>query len=288
MPNMRNIVVFGLIVFFGLLLINSNFKIYEGATGGAPATASTPSVPAPAPAPAPAPSPAPAPAPAPVKSPAPVQSVVPVPQFLNQISNIAPQTYILQLYYYIQPSKDASSFPLAYVYHNLPASFSVYFTNVVPNSPTGALFIQNKNIQNNGDSVKLLPISAFKSFAQRSTITDGDSQTKFSTWFANQTWGYGQLTGLTTTSTTTTISNCIVSKASSSPPAISSIQVPSSYATTSFSPSKNGDTISFIHSYGLNSGTQGVTPAGTNDGSASPLFMNLVNIYLTFSSSICN
>lgn len=277
---MRNIIVFGLIVFFAMLLINENFKIYEGATGGTSPASTTTASKAPAPAPAPAPTTT-------TSTVAQTQPLVSVPQFLNQISNITPQTYILQLYYYIQPSKDASSFPLAYVYHNLPTSFTVYFTNVATNSPTGVLFIQNKNIQNNGDSLKLLPITAFKSFAQRSTVTDKDSQTKFGTWYANQTWGYGQLTGLNTTSSTS-ISNCIESKAASSPPATTSIQVAPTTTNTTFTPSKNGDTVSFIHSYGLNAGTQAVTPAGTNDGSASPLFINLVNIYLTFSSSICN
>jgi hypothetical protein len=192
----------------------------------------------------------------------------------------------LQLYYYIQPSVTASSYPLAYIYHNLPPSFAVYFTNVGTNNPSGSIYIQNKNIKNNGDSIKLLPTTAFKAYAQRSNQTDTDSKSRFNTWYMNQTWGYGQLTGLSTCSSGT-ITNCVGATADPTPPNPTSITVPPSTTNISLSPSKYGDTITFAHSYGTNASTQAITPAGTDDGSTTPLFMNLVNIYLTFSTGIC-
>jgi hypothetical protein len=287
---MKNIVVLLLILFFGMLLILGNIKIYEGGPGspGTPASATTATTPASAPASAPATAPAPAPAAATTPAaPTSAPASSPVPVFLPQVSNVTAQTYIMQVFYYITPGKSANSLPIAYIYHNLPASFSVYFT---PSETTHNLFIQNKNIKNNGDASNLIPLNIVGSVASSNAVSTSDSKTRFLTWYQNQNWSNIQsISGLSTVqqpapNTTSITANCIKSVPSASPPSPSLLQDPSKTSTVSFSASKTGDTIFFPITYGQLS-TSPISQAGTADG---PYCMNLVNIYVTFPASICN
>jgi hypothetical protein len=191
-----------------------------------------------------------------------------------------PQTFAIQLFYHILPNK---TFDLAFVYHNLPAAFTVYFSNT---DGAKILYVKNKNIANIGDAVKLIPLSAIKSYAQANTATRLDSVNNvYRNWNENQSWGTGPLAGITTVEGGIQIDKCILSPASASAPAASAITDPTNAKTISFTPSKFGDTLSITCNYtSLAPSQSAIANAGTNDNG----FMNLANIYLTFPSSICN
>jgi hypothetical protein len=195
-----------------------------------------------------------------------------------------PQIFMIQLFYRIKPS--TQTFDLAYVYHNMPASFTVYFSVASISGGANTLYIKNKNITAIGDAVKLIPISAIKSYAQSNGASQADSVNNvYSNWNASQSWGTGLLAGITTVEGGNVVDKCIAAPASANPPAVSSISDPSNAPKTSFTPTKFGDTISIQCNYMTLAPTQSaISSAGANDNG----YMNLANVYLTFPSSICN
>ena len=219
----------------------------------------------------------------------PVAEAVPAPiqitsnTFYDNIANVSGQTYILQLFYYVQPGQSSSSYRLAYIYHNLPPSFSVYFSNT--GSTGGAwVYIQNKNINKASDTIKLLPISASKITAlSDDEIKKSQNPNKLTLWNSNPKWSSSSNMSLITIMPGIN-NNCIVSNASNTPPTANVLQPPPSTTNITVT-SSNGNTIGFFHNYDmLASSNQALSIAGPADSG----FLNLANVELTFLSSICN
>jgi hypothetical protein len=179
------------------------------------------------------------------------------------------------------------------------------------------VYIQNSNITDISLSCNLLPITAFKQYAlQNPTTLAAGTINPIVTWVFNQTWGYSAMTGLSTLNAdnlptpypilicpssnvlttllnnsqqhsllTTTFSSGYSNKVSSPNIVPDQSLQPLPTGARSFV----GDTIffnGFYSSAGVGTSNGGILFTGTNETN-SPIWVNLANVVLTFSSNIC-
>jgi hypothetical protein len=202
----------------------------------------------------------------------------------------------LRLYYKIANSTGAGSLLLSDISHNLSSAFTLYINKSTPNT----IYIKNSNITSIANSSSLLPVAAFKEYAVSNPITQLTSVNPIITWNFNQTWGYGALPGLATVAPNQTGIDCYVVpspeagditingvRTLTTSPVVTGTNSTVTPGTLTVNPGTFiGDTVSIPVSYGalssaaISSGTSEVPP-GSN------AYLNLANIYLTFSSDIC-
>jgi len=204
------------------------------------------------------------------------------------------QTFRMQIYYGIVNSTSASSLSVKDIFHDFPSAFSIYF------DAANNIYIKNNKITaSNNYELQPLFVSALAAVSNLATTSAAGNP--IVTWNFNQTWGVGTTPAISTISPgTTDKSNCfLVPVPNAGEITLSTIRTLTSNTLsfglkTTVTPSSIstapgtyiGDTISFKPSFDqtssspINAGASEVAP-GSN------VYVNLVNLSFTFSSTIC-
>jgi hypothetical protein len=216
------------------------------------------------------------------------------------------QTFKLELYYKIVPPTTSPSYFIFDISHNLPSFFSVLITG--NGDPLGCkLYIQNSKITNVNESNLLLPVSCFKEWAINTGVTS-NTVNPFTQWNFNKVWTKAPMTGFTVEkpfgSTTTVSVLNVTPTTNASDITLTTTRNSTFISNTAFTTGTSttiaqgtltptpgtfiGNTITCPAAYtssGVAGGSVILTPGTAEAGP--DLYLNLVNLYMTFPSSIC-